>query len=177
MSTQLCVKNVTAYLYGKRHMKLHTCLSAGLALGLFFIAAEEISWGQRVIGFKGPDTFVVGNRQGEFNIHNQGFIQNNIHYLYMAIGLYGAFSRLIVTRVVPHLRAFFYEITPPIFLFFYFISVFLYYFLNEYLNVYYEIYTTKRVGMGKWQEVAELFLSAGFFLFTLSALLQSWRKK
>lgn len=33
-------------------------------------AGEEVSWGQRILGFAGPEELVTGNRQGEFNIHN-----------------------------------------------------------------------------------------------------------
>lgn len=44
------------------------CILGGVALALF--AAEEISWGQRIIGFETP-AFLMGlNRQSEFNIHN-----------------------------------------------------------------------------------------------------------
>ena len=41
----------------------------GLTLLLFFGAGEEISWGQRIIGFKTP-SFMSNNEQGEFNVHN-----------------------------------------------------------------------------------------------------------
>ena len=31
---------------------------------------EEISWGQRILGFATPESMADVNRQGEFNIHN-----------------------------------------------------------------------------------------------------------
>ena len=37
---------------------------------LAFFAAEEISWGQRIIGFETPAFLMDLNVQGEFNIHN-----------------------------------------------------------------------------------------------------------
>ena len=40
-----------------------------LALLFVFIAGEEISWGQRILGFGTPDA-LSGNMQGEANIHN-----------------------------------------------------------------------------------------------------------
>ena len=40
----------------------------GAALTLF--AGEEISWGQRIIGFDTPDFLLNWNYQGEFNLHN-----------------------------------------------------------------------------------------------------------
>jgi hypothetical protein len=41
-----------------------------LALVFFFGAGEEISWGQRIIGFEPPDKIKKENIQSEFNIHN-----------------------------------------------------------------------------------------------------------
>jgi hypothetical protein len=40
-----------------------------IALLLLFGAGEEITWGQRILGFSTPDTF-QGNEQGEASIHN-----------------------------------------------------------------------------------------------------------
>lgn len=40
------------------------------ALAFFFGAMEEISWGQRVIGWESPPWFVMHNDQHETNIHN-----------------------------------------------------------------------------------------------------------
>ena len=41
-------------------------------VGLFclFVAGEEISWGQRVIGYTPPDVFLEHNTQQEANVHN-----------------------------------------------------------------------------------------------------------
>lgn len=41
-----------------------------LALFCVVIAGEEISWGQRLIGFKPPDVFLERNFQQEANLHN-----------------------------------------------------------------------------------------------------------
>ncbi|MDO5698624.1 MAG: hypothetical protein Q4G51_11710 [Dermatophilus congolensis] len=53
---------------GARAMRRNFWLPA-LAVLFFFIAGEEISWGQRLFGFATPDLF-AGNLQGESNIHN-----------------------------------------------------------------------------------------------------------
>lgn len=42
----------------------------GLAAVFFFGAGEEISWGQRILGFQTPDSISQVNRQEEFNLHN-----------------------------------------------------------------------------------------------------------
>ena len=42
----------------------------GLALLFLFGAGEEISWGQRLLGFETPAAISEVNRQEEFNLHN-----------------------------------------------------------------------------------------------------------
>lgn len=41
-----------------------------LALVFFVGCGEEISWGQRIVGFKTPESLAAINVQGEFNVHN-----------------------------------------------------------------------------------------------------------
>jgi hypothetical protein len=41
-----------------------------LAIAMFIGAGEEISWGQRIFGFKTPEELNKVNVQGEFNFHN-----------------------------------------------------------------------------------------------------------
>jgi hypothetical protein len=41
-----------------------------VALFCFFIAGEEFSWGQRLLGFYSPEYFLANNFQQEVNIHN-----------------------------------------------------------------------------------------------------------
>ena len=39
--------------------------------GVFcYVIMEEISWGQRIIGFSTPEFFKLHNLQGEANLHN-----------------------------------------------------------------------------------------------------------
>jgi len=45
-----------------------TC--AGLALFCFFVAGEELSWGQRLLAFEPPEIFLAENYQQEANLHN-----------------------------------------------------------------------------------------------------------
>jgi hypothetical protein len=42
----------------------------GLATLFFFGAGEEISWGQRILGFETPEVLTQINKQEEFNAHN-----------------------------------------------------------------------------------------------------------
>lgn len=41
-----------------------------LSVALFYVVMEEISWGQRIIGFETPDLLMQHNIQREANIHN-----------------------------------------------------------------------------------------------------------
>ena len=41
-----------------------------LAVVMFFGAGEEISWGQRILGYNTPESMKQANVQGEFTIHN-----------------------------------------------------------------------------------------------------------
>jgi hypothetical protein len=53
-----------------------------LALLMFVMAMEEISWMQRVVGFRTPEELARVNWQGEFNFHNvQTDLSENIFYV------------------------------------------------------------------------------------------------
>ncbi len=41
-----------------------------LAAACFYVSMEEISWGQRLLGFSSPEFFRANNLQGETNLHN-----------------------------------------------------------------------------------------------------------
>lgn len=49
----------------------------GLALLFFFGAGEEISWGQRIFGFKTPEQLAQVNKQDELNLHNLSVLENS----------------------------------------------------------------------------------------------------
>ncbi|MGB8983581.1 MAG: hypothetical protein WCC12_17060, partial [Anaerolineales bacterium] len=49
----------------------------GLALLFFFGAGEEISWGQRILGFETPETLAQVNKQDELNLHNLSVLENS----------------------------------------------------------------------------------------------------
>jgi hypothetical protein len=49
----------------------------GLAALFFFGAGEEISWGQRILGFQTPASLTEVNKQEEFNFHNLSVLENS----------------------------------------------------------------------------------------------------
>jgi hypothetical protein len=65
-------------------------LVLGLGLLVLFAAGEEISWGQRIIGFETPDAIEEHNWQGEFTLHNLGIFQDS-ESLFKADRLFHAF--------------------------------------------------------------------------------------
>jgi len=66
-----------------------------LTLGTFFIAGEEISWGQRIFGWRTPEALEAINAQQEISVHNiYGFHQPFI-YAVMFGGMYGAVMPLV----------------------------------------------------------------------------------
>jgi hypothetical protein len=61
----------------------------GLALLFFFGAGEEISWGQRIFGFKTPAPLAQVNKQDELNLHNLSVFENS--KLFTADRMFDAF--------------------------------------------------------------------------------------
>ena len=70
----------------------------GLSLFSFFVAFEEISWGQRLLGINPPEYFLARNYQQEINLHN---IISNIArrwLMYLIIVGYGVVLPLLMTK-------------------------------------------------------------------------------
>jgi hypothetical protein len=159
--------------YFKRKHTLYGLMYMFLTLGLFFIAGEEISWGQRIFNEHTPAFFMKYNYQKEMNIHNlKGF---PLHLLYIIVGFYGAFSRLIIPKKVKtKYRSIVNLFFPDYYLFFYFFVVGILYFYYNYLSTIAVSLFGDWVGWGPGhfiiggdQEPAELLLSCGFLLFVM----------
>ena len=60
-----------------------------VAVGAFVVAGEEISWGQRILGFLTPDALKDVNHQGEANVHNISTLQPVFNLGELLVGLYG----------------------------------------------------------------------------------------
>lgn len=62
----------------------------GLACFCLFVAGEEVSWGQRVLGFGSPEYFLAENFQQEVNVHNvlpTGFRKWGLKFLILGFGV------------------------------------------------------------------------------------------
>ncbi len=128
----------------------------GLALFCFFVAMEEISWGQRLIGYRPPRYFLAHNFQQELNIHNVFSTHVRIITLKAVILGYGALLPLVNMAPPLHCRL---ErsrvISPPAAL------------IPSFVLTYalYEWYPWKYTG-----ETVELLLGLGFLFASIIAL-------
>jgi hypothetical protein len=63
-----------------------------LALGIVCLlaAGEEVSWGQRIIGFDTPDGLREANEQGEVTVHNLHSVGSIVRVGMLCAGLYGS---------------------------------------------------------------------------------------
>jgi hypothetical protein len=164
--------SVAKSLYKSRNI-LYAFLWFILFLGLFYIAMEEISWGQRILHIRTPEMFANINYKKEMNTHNTKWFP--LYQLYVVAGFYGSFIRLLIPG---KLKQLYHEkvnlIAPPYFLFFYFFPAFVVY--SYYAFVY--PFETSLFGAhflrdrfinmrDPLQEPSELLLSMGFLLFVL----------
>jgi hypothetical protein len=166
-----------AVLLHRRGMRLDALLWAGLVAGLVFVALEEITYGQRQLGFDGPERLVELNRQDEANLHN---LLNRplLHGAYLAVGLYGmGAGRWLLLRLRPlkALRNRPWLYTPDLRRAPWFAAVFVFYVYMDFLNYFLVLFfgpelDWSRLETGRIQEVAELALAGGFLLFTLDVL-------
>jgi hypothetical protein len=160
---------------GRKAARLHASLYWLFSIGLFVIAMEEISWGQRILGLDTPEFFEKNNAKEEIGFHNMyGY---PLHITFLIVGAYGAFARMLMpsdlSRRYPTLVEFF---TPPYLVFLYFLIPFLLYAYYEYLYHRYklplqlewsEAFRPEDLVDGKDQEPIELLLALGFLLFVM----------
>lgn len=85
--------------------RLFAVISALGALVLFFGAGEEISWGQRVIGWDSGEFWVENNDQAETNLHNLVVGEVKINKLLFGVTLTLAFLAFFALLPVLHHRS------------------------------------------------------------------------
>lgn len=157
--------------------KLQSLFFLFMAIGLFFIAGEEISWGQRIFNIQTPQELARINYQQELTIHNVETFQEKIDYIYMLIGICGAFAGIFFKTFIPAFYKKYSQIFPPAILFFYFFAVSRFYFLNKFVVFNYKLFSFEKVGIGNRQEVSETLLAFGFFAFAFLTYRALTKKK
>lgn len=114
-----------------KRMKILFTLFLILGIGFFFIALEEISWGQRMLDFENPDWFPE-NIQDETTIHNLEVFQSHRNTSYVVVSFIGAFSWTIfpqikrIVNVGKNYEIFLKYALPSKYLFSYFFPVFIF---------------------------------------------------
>ena len=87
---------VASLLYGRAALQVVRAtrrlpwFEIGLAAFCFLVAGEEISWGQRVLGYAAPGYFLEENFQQELNVHNvvdSGVRQVAVHVILWGYGV------------------------------------------------------------------------------------------
>lgn len=159
----------------RQNHPIFSLLYCVLSAGLFVIAMEEISWGQHLIKNQSPEFFQRHNRQGETNFHNIDVFP--LHLAFIIVGLYGAFSRMLLPVEFKERNMKLVELlTPPYYLFLYFFITAMLYTYYEYLYFtqlqplglqWEEFFTEETFIAGKDQESIELLLGLGFLLFVV----------
>lgn len=134
-----------------------------LCTGLFFLLGEELSWGQRLLGWSTPEHLRAVNKQGETNLHNIEGVGSTFKWLQMMVGAYGTLLPLALLRW-PALQQRFSAsrwLVPHPTLIPYFTLLFLWRFYRNFFEPPQRLYFV----VSEYNEVLELVLAMGFFLF------------
>lgn len=125
-------------------------------LGLFFIAGEEISWGQRLFKIEVSETIKQINAQKEMTVHNLYFFQDIVVYVYVTFSIFGVFSNALCSKVTFFKK--FKWMVPQANLIGYFLMPL----------VFFSAQVCAKHGLWHpWAEVAELYLYLGGVLWVL----------
>jgi hypothetical protein len=93
---------ILAVRLSKTGHRLIALLYATVAVGVCFLAGEEISWGQRIFGWQTPEAMEAINRQGETTLHNISGVQDLVPAAMLLAGLYGMCAPLVSNAVRAH---------------------------------------------------------------------------
>ncbi len=127
------------------------------SIALFFIAGDEISWGQRLLNLDVPSEIKTLNTQGEITVHNLHYFDGYVPFGYLLLGLYGSVASLAVRN----LKLFSKRIREHLFPGNKFFALF-------FLSALYSGYTTFfDHSIGNFSEPAELLLYSGISLFIM----------
>jgi len=77
----------------------HLWFPAALGIFCLFVALEEISWGQRLIGYRPPEYFLENNFQQELNVHN--IVDTDLRKLALRVVIFGYGVALPLVMLLP----------------------------------------------------------------------------
>lgn len=140
---------------------------AGFAVACFFVAGEEISWGQRLLGIATPAFLAENNVQQEITLHNTFLLTPVFQLAQLVLGLgitlaaLTPWSLLLPARLDALRRA----LVPGPALASYFAMIAAWRFYR-----YFGVTPATPAWIGELSEIAELILYLGLALFTLEQL-------
>lgn len=144
-----------------RYLKIKKCIFLSilygiLAIGLFFIAGEEVSWGQRILNIATPESLKVINRQEEITIHNINGVESIVGQIYIYASIYAAFGFILIPGLSKIINSELLDfLIPRKYYVFYFLPIIVY-------------HTSPLRGIIPYiPEVVELFFYAGIMVFLL----------
>lgn len=160
----LIISCTLSYLLAKYWWKRERLL--GLIFGictltLFFVAGEEISWGQRLFGIQTPDSIKEINLQDEITVHNIGPVFGYVYIGYMIVGLAGSTSwiiKIVLWRWINSRAKKILEFIVPNWYYFWFFAI-------PFKKNFDRVYISQPVGEVLWEEPMELLLIMGITLF------------
>lgn len=97
---------ITARHYGKRRQWLGMVTAIAFTITLFLMAGEELSWGQRIVGWGTPNSVAAWNAQGELNFHNAHtqIFQNSLYFAGWLLLIAIPFWRHAIAKLVSKFR-------------------------------------------------------------------------
>lgn len=148
--------------------KVIALLYSGLGLALFFLIGEELNWGQRILGWGTPESFAAINKQGETNLHNINGVGYAFKWIQLLVGAYGTILPLVVFRWTAPAR--FREMIPKLVPHYTLIPYFLLLFVWRIYRNLLEAPEKYYFAIAEYNEVMELTLAMGIFLFMVFQL-------
>jgi hypothetical protein len=143
-----------------------------LCLGLVFMVGEEISWGQRIVGWGTPELLVETNKQAETNLHNIYGVGATFKWLQMVVAGYGVILPILVAvgwRPLQRFGAWLIWIVPHWTLIPFFLPLFVW---RIYRLALPDPPPSLYLVITEFNEVVELIFALGVFLFVL----WQWRR-
>jgi uncharacterized membrane protein len=143
--------------------KVVKVLYLGLCLGLFFLIGEELNWGQRIFGWQTSTSLAAINKQDETNLHNIYGVGATFKWIQLLVGTYGTILPLVVLRwkIPERFQNLVSMVVPPYTLIPYFMFIFIW-------RIYRNLFEEPKAfyfAIAEYNEVMELILAMGLFLF------------
>ncbi len=161
------------FIYWRQREKILAVPFLLAAFLCFFVAGEEISWGQRLFNLETPETVAEKNLQDEITVHNIDVLFGWVYRGYMAIGFIGSTAwaafKLIKKKLSQKTKKIFSNLIPDWYLTLYFAVAFFYNWDRFFLR--------PHTGEALWEEPMELLLIIGITIFFVTKYIRVYPQK